>query len=144
MALIPWKPLRDLERFFEEWEPFFPETTLLPSMIRPSMDVYETEKAVVAEVEVPGIDPKKIKVNVEDNLLSIEGGEEKKEEEKKKGYFRKEIRKGYFKRVVSLPTEVIAEKAKAVYQDGILKVILPKVKPAKEKAKAIEVEVKAS
>lgn len=143
--LIPWKPWRDLERFFEEWEPMFPEMPIVPRILRPSMDIYETDKEVVAEIETPGVDPKKIKVSLEDNLLTVEGGEEKKEEEKKKGYFRREIRKGYFKRVAMLPAEVVAEKAKAVYQDGILKVTIPKVRPAKKKeAKAVEVKIKTS
>jgi HSP20 family protein len=142
--LIPWKPLRDLERFFEEWEPTFPEMTVVPRILRPSMDIYETEKEVVAEIEAPGVDPKKIKVSIEDNLLTVEGGEEKKEEEKKKGYYRKEIRKGYFKRVATLPVEVVSKKAKAVYRDGILKVTIPKAKPVKKKPEEIKIEVKAS
>jgi HSP20 family protein len=142
MALIPFKPFRDLERWIEEWEGFLPEISLEPRF-RPSMDIYETDKEVVAEVEVAGIDPKKIKVSIENNVLTVEGGEEKKEEEKKKGYFRREIRKGYFKRAVVLPAGIEADKAKAQYEDGILKVIIPKIAPAKkEKAKEIAIKIK--
>lgn len=141
MPIIPWRPFWDIEKWFEEEEEFLP---LVPAwrIREPRMDIYETEKEVVAEVEVPGIDPNKIEITVKGNLLKIEGGEEKKEEEKKKGYFKKEIKKGYFQRVVSLPTEVIGEKVEATYQDGILKVVLPKAKPEKEKEKKIKIKIK--
>lgn len=141
MPLIPWRPFWELDKWFEE-EDFFPAFPVL-KIKEPKMDIYEEGNNVIAEIEVPGIDPNKIEVSVKDNVLKIEGGEEKKEEEKKKGYYRKEIRKGYFKRIATLPTEVIEGKAEAVYQDGILKVIIPKLKAKKaEKPKKIKIKVK--
>lgn len=143
MSLVPWRPFWDLDKFFEEAGTFFPDFQVETRALRPLMDIYETAKEVTAEIEAPGVDPKKIKVKIEDNILIVEGGEEKKEEEKKKGYYRKEIRKGYFKRMAALPPEVASGKAKAEYRDGLLKVTLPKVKTArKKKTKEIKVEVK--
>jgi HSP20 family protein len=63
--------------------------------------------------------------------------EEKKEEEKGK-YFRREITRGEFQRTLSLPDNVDADSAKASFQDGILKVTIPKTK--KSKRKTIEVK----
>lgn len=108
------------------------------------MDIYEDKGDVVAEVELPGIDPKNIEVEVKENCLRVEAKAEEKKEEKGKGYYRKELSKGYYKRVVPLPVEVIGEKAEASYADGILKVIIPKAKPEKKKEKeGIKIKVKA-
>jgi HSP20 family protein len=106
------------------------------------MDIYETDDKVVAEVELPGMKPENINVEVKDNVLRIEAKAEEKKEEKGKGYYRKEMGARYFKRAVSLPTEVIEEKAEAEYSDGILKVTIPKAKPKEAKEKKIKIKVK--
>jgi len=147
MPIIPWRPFGDIERWFEEWpEEWFerPRWGRMLSMIRtPRMDIYETDGEVVAEVELPGVDPKNIEVEVKDNYLRVEAKAEEKKEEKKKGYYRKEISAGYYKRVVPLPVEVIGEKAEASFEGGILKVVIPKRKPAKkEEKKPIKIKVK--
>jgi HSP20 family protein len=82
---------------------------------------------------------------VKDNVLRVEAKAEEKKEVKEKGYYRKEMGTRYFKRAVSLPTEVIGEKAEAEYTDGVLKVTIPKVKPTKkEEKKGIKVKVKGT
>lgn len=140
VPIIPYRPFGDLERWFEEEWSRLPE---ISRVLRPSVDVYETDSEVVAELEVPGIDPEKIDVQVKDNVLRVQGGKTEEKEEKKKGYYRKEIRKGYFNRVVALPIEVVGEKTEATYKDGILKVVMPKVKPLKEKEeKGVKIKVK--
>jgi HSP20 family protein len=140
MPIIKYDPFKELDRFFEDenWFGFFPA---LRRRFGPAMDVYETEKDVVAEIQVPDLDPQRINVSIEDGVLKVEGGEEKKEEEKNKNYYRKEIRRGYFCREVSLPVAVKEEEAQATYEKGILKVVIPKAEEAK-KGKKIEVKVK--
>jgi HSP20 family protein len=138
MALIPYKHFWDL--FDEEWpERWLPE---IPSFQAPRIDVYEDNGNVVAEAGIPGVEPKDIEVEVQDNILKIEAKREEKKEEKKKGYYRKELSKGYYRRAIPLPVEVIGEKAQASYKDGILKVVIPKVKPKKEKKKGVKIKVK--
>jgi HSP20 family protein len=143
MAIIPWRPFWDIERWFEEeWpELEWPELRF-PKIRTPRMDIYETDDKVVAEVELPGMKPENINVEVKDNVLRIEAKAEEKKEEKGKGYYRKEMGARYFKRAVSLPTEVIEEKAEAEYSDGILKVTIPKAKPKEVKEKKIKIKVK--
>ncbi|HHE67499.1 MAG TPA: Hsp20/alpha crystallin family protein [Candidatus Parcubacteria bacterium] len=140
MSLIPWRPIWDLEKWLEgDWE--LPETSL--SKLRtPRMDIYEDNGNVVAEAELPGFRPEDINVEVKDNYLKIEGRGEEKKEEKKKGYYRKEMSRGYLKRVVPLPCKVDEKKAKAEYTDGILKVVIPKLKE-KEAKKGIKIKVKS-
>lgn len=148
MAIVPWKPFKDLDKWFEEdwrelWE--FPERIIAPfSELRtPRMDVYEENGNIVAEVELPGVDPKNIDVEVKDNYLKVEAKKEEKKEEKKKGYYRKEISRGYYRRIIPLPEAVKGEKADASYKDGILKIVIPKLEEKKEK-KGVKVKVKKS
>ncbi len=142
MALIPYRPpFKDLEDWFEDWD--FPRFPITPVIKEPRMDIYEEGNNVVAEIETSGIDPTKLEVSIKNNILRVEGKEEEKKEEKKRGYYQKEIRRGYFKRIASLPVEVLGDKAEAVCEDGILKVMIPKARPAAEKPeKKIEVKVK--
>jgi HSP20 family protein len=137
MALIPWRPLFD-------WDKFFEEDWLLPVLSRvefgkPAMDIKETDKEVIAEVEVPGFDPEKINVSIEDGVLKISGSMDEKKEEKEKGYWRKEIRRGSFERMVRLPVEVKENAVKATYEKGILKIVMPKAE-TKPKSK-VKVQV---
>jgi len=149
MPIIPWRPFWDIDRWFEEdipdiWERSrfrFPRT---PMIRTPRMDISETEKEIIAEVELPGVDPKNIEVEVKDNVLKVEAKAEKKKEEKRKGYYRKELSKGFYRRAVPLPVEVVGEKAKADYEEGILKVVIPKAKAKKEKKKPIKIKVKGT
>lgn len=145
MPIIPRHPFEDFLEW--EWPEFrfpriFPE---VPVMRTPRMDIYEDDGNVVAEVELPGVDPKNIEVEVKDNYLRVEAKTKEKKEEKKKGYYRKEMTAGYYKRVVSLPTKVLGEKAEATFEGGILKIVIPKAKPEKEKKKkGIKIKVKGA
>jgi len=146
MAIIPWRPFWDIERWFEEMEPEWPEFRFprVPMIRTPRMDIYETDDKVMAEVELPGVDPKNIGVEVKDNVLRVEAKAEEKKEVKEKGYYRKEMGARYFKRAVTLPTEVIGEKAEAEYEGGVLKVTIPKAKPKKVEEKKIKIKVKGT
>lgn len=151
MALIPYHPFRELERFFEEewpdlreWFQDWPRwrERLVPQLRAPRVDIYEQKGNVVAEVELPGVDPENIDVEIKDNVLKVEAKTEEKKEEKGKDYYRKEISSGYYKRAVALPVDVLEDKAEASYEDGILRVVMPKKEPAKGEKKGVKVEVK--
>jgi HSP20 family protein len=140
MPIIPWRPFWDIEKWFEE---FWPEEWefSFPKIRTPRMDIYEKDDKVIAEVELPGVDPKNIEVEVKDNVLSVTAKGREVKEEKEKGYYKREMGERYFKRQVLLPTEVIEEKAEAEYENGILRVTIPKAK-AKEEKKKIKIKVK--
>lgn len=139
MSLIPWRPFSDFDKFFGEDDWIFP-VFLRTELVRPAMDVYETKKDVVAEVNVPDFDPEKIEVSIEDGILKVSGHMDEKKEEKEKGYWRKEIRKGSFERMVRLPVAVKEDAVKASYEKGVLKIVMPKaeVKPTQK----VKVKVK--
>ncbi len=139
MSLIPWKPFSDIDRFFSDDDWFLPVFPRL-DISKPAMDIYETNKDVVAEINVPDFDPEKIDISIEDDVLKVSGKKDEKEEKKEKGYWQKEIRKGSFERMVRLPATVKKDKIDAVYEKGVLKIRMPKVK-AELKSK-IQIKVK--
>lgn len=122
MRLIPWSPF-----FPDEWESWFEG----PNKFIPAIDVYEDKDNVIAETPITGIDPDKVDISVENDVLTITGKSEHKSEVDEKNYYRKEIRYGSFHRSVALPVSVDGSKAKAEYEDGILKVTIPKEERAK-------------
>jgi len=143
MPIIPWRPFGDIERWFEEFWPEEWSEFRFPRIRTPRMDIYEKDDKVIAEVELPGVDPKDIEVEVKDNVLRVTAKGKEVKEEKGKGYYKREMGERYFKREVLLPTEVVEEKAEAEYENGILKVTIPKAKPKEEKKK-IKIKVKGT
>jgi HSP20 family protein len=139
-SLIP-RDFFDLDKIFDEDAPQLPE--LFPMKLKePALDLYETDKEVVAELNAPGFDPDKIEATVEDQYLRVKGTMEKEKETKKKEYWRKEIRHGSFERMVRLPVPVDEKKIKASYKKGVLTITMPKKTAVKEKTVKIKVEGK--
>jgi HSP20 family protein len=121
MAMIKWDPFRDFDRFFEE--------DLLAFPLRGgdmATDVFEKGNTVMVEMNIPGIDPDTFEISVEDNHLVVSGKREEERETRDKDYYSKQIRRGHFQRVVPLPTAVEGSKASADYDNGVLRIALPK------------------
>lgn len=137
MTLIKWEPLSDIDRFFEE-------LPSLPSLTKTgwdlAVDVYEKDNALIAEMNLPGVDPEKIGISVEDGYLRVTGSREESKEEKKKHFYSKEIRRGSFERAVRLPSPVQKDKATAEYKNGELRITLPKM--TETKRGTIKVQIK--
>jgi len=148
MSLIPRYPFWDIDRFFkesewpEQFEKLLPKVFQIPMIRTPRIDIYETGGNIVIEIELPGVDPKNIEVEVKDNILKVEAKAEEKKEEKGKGYYRKEISTGYYRRVFPLPVEVVEGKSNATYKEGILKVVIPQVKGKKAEKKGTKIKIK--
>ncbi len=140
MSLIPWKPFQDVRDFFDDEDWFFP--VFSKRSAEPDMDVYETERDVVAEISVPDFDPKNIDILVQDGVLRVSGKEEEKKEDKKKGYWKKEIKRGSFERMVRVPVPVNGEKTDAVYESGVLKISMPKKKITEKNNEKIKIKIK--
>ncbi len=101
---------------------------------RPLADMWETDKDVLATLEIPGVTKEDIDINVVDDSLEIkvEKKEELKEEGKKQGMYRLERRYGGYYRTMSLPENVDPDKIKATYENGVLELRMPKVKSRKK------------
>lgn len=142
MSLIRWNPFKEMDRFFEENDWFLPVISSSSLIREPSIDLYQTEKDVIAEISLPDVNPEDVEVSVENGMLTVKGETEKKEEEKKKQYWRKEIYRGSFERSIRIPVEVEEDKIEARYQKGVLKVVMPKKESEKLQKKKIKIQVK--
>jgi len=128
------------ERMNRLFEDFFAsrgeEQDLLAGSWTPSVDIYETEHEVVLTAELPGMDEKDIEIKVEDNTLTISGERRMEKEIKEENYHRIERAYGSFCRSFTLPNYVDQDKISAEYDNGILKITMPKkpeLKPRKVK-----------
>ncbi|MGE5213279.1 MAG: Hsp20/alpha crystallin family protein [Nitrospirota bacterium] len=133
-AMDRWSNLRDeLNSFFDM--PFwsgFGRTGQLFTGWSPALDLYESGDHFVAVVELPGMRKEDIEISLHDGTLTI-SGERKSESNNGESAQRTERYVGTFRRSISLPTRVDASKVSATYQDGILRVTLPKAEEAKPK-----------
>ena len=154
-----WDQMRrmqeEMDRMFEGFSGFEPFGTArtqeaLPSHTgsnivysnykQPLADMWETDKEVLATLEIPGIKKEDIEINVENRNLEIkvEKKDEYKEEDKKQGLYRLERRYGGYYRNISLPENVDPDKIKATYTNGVLELRMPKDKVQK-KGRSIKV-----
>jgi HSP20 family protein len=96
--------------------------------------MHEDDNNYIVTTEMPGVKPENIQVRVENDMLSIEGEiPEEVTEEKDERVIMKERRYGKFSRRVRLPQAVDADKVEAAYQDGVLRLTLPKAEAAQPK-----------
>ncbi len=144
-----WDPFgfwRRRKRFLDEFFPSkFEEKGILPRGSRePLVDVVERDNDIRVLVELPGIDKNDIEIDVEEDSIAIvaEQKEALKEEDKKKGYFYQERSYQRFYRKMPLPAEVIPNKSKAEFKNGILEITLEKKSLTKPEKKGFKVEVK--
>lgn len=145
MAITKWDPFRDImvlrdrmNRLFEDLvsSPRFEESDIIQSNWSPAVDIYETENELVLTAELPGVDEKDVEIKVEDNTLSLKGERKFEKETREENYHRIERAYGSFSRSFSLPNYVDQDKINAEYENGLLKIHLPKkpeVKPRKVK-----------
>ncbi len=111
--------------------------------IEPKIDVYETPKEVTVSAELPGISEKDIDVQIStDGYLTISGEKRSETEQKDKNSYFSEISYGMVKRTIPLPWDLDYSLTDASYNDGILKISIPKTPQAQEKVKKINVKKK--
>lgn len=142
MSLIKWTPF--FADSFDDMDKNFAD--MLPAVrnnqfgFTPAVDMYEDKDNIIVETQLAGINPDDVSISIENDTLSIKGESEKKSEVDEKNYYRKEIRRGSFYRSISLPTKVNGDDAKAVAEEGVLKITIPKA--AEVKPKTIKIENK--
>jgi HSP20 family protein len=106
----------------------------------PALDLYEDGNEVVVKAEMPGMTKDDIKISFADNVLTIRGEKKQEDEDRGKDYYRSERVYGAFMRRVVLPTEVNAEKARALFKNGVLEIRMPKSESAKKKEIKVDVQ----
>jgi HSP20 family protein len=134
MEIVRWEPLEAVDSFFSD------HPLKLPKLGWDlAIDLFEEGKNVVAKMSLPGIIADDLEISVEEDSLTISGMREEEEEVDEKEYYSKEIRRGSFSRTVDLPKRVDPSKAKAEYEDGVLKVTIPSV--GEKAGKSVQVKV---
>ncbi|RUR73777.1 Hsp20/alpha crystallin family protein [Chlorogloeopsis fritschii PCC 9212] len=145
MALIRWEPLREIETLHRDMNRLFDR--LLSSdggegvglSFVPAAEMEETNDAIHLKLEVPGLEPKDINVEVTAESVSISGERKSETRIEDNGITRSEFRYGRFERVIPLPSHIQNDKVHAEYKNGILSLTLPKAE--EEKHKVVKVNI---
>ncbi len=98
----------------------------------PAIDLIDRDKEIVVRADLPGVSKDNIKIKIDPESISISGEIKKEKKEENETYYREERIYGKFSRVIPLPSEVDPEKAEAKFENGVLEIRVPKVKPAKK------------
>ena len=137
--LIRWEPAREMMTLREAMDRLFDDAFTRPLSLSgntwsiPAVDMYQTDNEVVVKAALPGINADEVQINVTGEVLTLKGETKQENETKEKAYHIREQRWGAFERSLVLPTEVVADKAKADFENGILTITLPKADEVKPK-----------
>lgn len=107
------------------------------SLVIPDANIIENHKDFKIELAAPGLEKKDFKVEVDNGILTISSEKKEEKKEEHENYWKKEFSYNSFRRSFKLPENSIPDKVDAKYENGVLRVTLPKkeiaaVKPAKE------------
>lgn len=108
----------------------------------PAVNITERKDDYMVEMAAPGLKKEDFKIDLEGNILTIRSEKEEESEKKDEKFTRQEYSYSSFERNFTLPEEVNREKIDAHYQDGVLKIFLPKKEEAKKMAISKQIAVK--
>ncbi len=137
-TLVKWAPFQDLDVIERRMRRMLEDFGVAPAPL-PAADLYETEKELIVELDVPGYDEKELALEASDHTLTIKGERTKEKEEKEKTFYLHERLEKHFERKFKLPPEADVEHVEATFKAGVLEVHVPKI----ELAKARTIEIKA-
>lgn len=128
--------------FFKPWNEWFDNGGLWnKTMNMPAVNITENKDRYEVSLAVPGMKKNDFNIDVDGNMITISCEKEETKEEKEKKFTKKEYNYSSFSRSFTLPDEVNKEKIEANYEDGLLKISLPRKEEAKkDSAKHIAVK----
>jgi HSP20 family protein len=145
MLVTKYNPYNEARRSFDLFNTLMQtldpvrEESVISSFI-PNVNTREGEYAYHVELDLPGIKKEDIEITTEDNVLTISGERKMKEEVKEDDYYKVESAYGKFSRSFTLPEKIDVESIHAESKDGVLEVIIPKLKEEENKPKKIEIK----
>lgn len=108
--------------------------------VKPAVNIQETDQEYRLELVIPGMKKEDLVISLENDMISVSANQKEQNEESKENYIRKEFSFGSFQRSFTLPDTVDAEHINAVYENGVLDLMLPKKEEAKPlPARTIEI-----
>lgn len=158
-SLIPWSrreeeawhPFRELDEWHRDLDELFSRAFGSSSLApfagtvfegkQPAIETFARNGNLVVRMDVPGVDPKDVEINLTGEVLTVKGERKQREEKKEGDVSRTEIAYGSFQRSIRLPGKVDAAAVKASYENGVLEITLPA--PKEVEAKKIPVEAAA-
>jgi|Tabmets5t2r1_1033131.scaffolds.fasta_scaffold03383_5 HSP20 family protein len=143
MSVSRWDPFQDLLAIQDEMNQLFGRAVgqgqgrgqgqVTERLWAPALDISERKDAYVVTVEVPGVKADDLDITLEDGLLTIKGERHFTQESTEQQFHRVERRYGSFRRSITLPSQVQADRIEASFEDGVLEVVVPKAEEAKPK-----------
>lgn len=119
--------------FFKPWNEWFDNGNLWGrTMNVPAVNITENKENYQVSLAVPGMKKDDFKIDIDGNMLTISSEREENKEEKDKKFTRKEYSYSSFSRSFTLPEEINKEKIEAKYEEGVLKISLPRKEEAKK------------
>jgi HSP20 family protein len=153
MALIRWEPTREIESLQQEVNRLFGSffDARSPGQEHrgtgrhwvPAVDLVEEGERYVLRADLPGVEPQDVKVELEDDVLTVSGRRETESENDDGGVHRRERAFGSFTRRLTLPAGVDADSIEASFHQGVLEVRIPKPVQPQPRQVAIKVGAKA-
>jgi HSP20 family protein len=137
-TLVKWAPFADLDVIERRMRRMLEDFGMAPAPL-PAADLYETEKELIVELDVPGFDEKELALEVSDHTLVIKGERTREKEEKEKTFYLHERLEKQFERKFTLPIDADVEHVEATFKTGVLEVHVPKI----EQATARKIDIKA-
>ncbi len=143
MTLVKFSPIKELESFEKQMSRIFNDFPFKwdfsGGSFSPRVNVFEDEKNLIIEAEIPGMEKKDVKVTLHNDVLTISGERKRERKTEKENYFHLESCYGSFNRSINLPMEVESDSVEASFNNGLLKIQLPKVNP-KDISKTIDIQ----
>ena len=129
-TLIKWAPFPEFDVIDRRMRRMLESFGVAPALL-PAADLYETEKELIVELDVPGYDEKELSLEVSDHTLTVKGERLEEKDEKDKTFYLHERLEKHFERSFTLPVDAEVEKVKATFDAEVLKVHVPKIEAAK-------------
>lgn len=140
----PFQELRGIQdrmnQLFRGTYTGYDEDNLTSGAWAPVVDIYETQDAIEMTFEIPGVNQKDIKVNIENSLLTVSGERRLEHDDRREGYHRVERSYGAFSRSFTVPSTIDPNRINAEFNSGLLRLTL--AKRPESQPRAIEVKIK--
>lgn len=141
--LTRWEPAREMLTLREAMDRLFDDAFTRPLSIRdgwsaPAIDMYQTDDEIVVRASLPGFKADDVQINITGDVLTLRGELKHEDEKKEKAWHLREQRWGSFERSVALPTNVVADRASADFENGILTITLPKAEEARPRTISVK------
>ena len=144
MSLLRWNPFNELEALLDKYQQHgaSPRASSGVSKVdwQPSVDISETDQAFLIKAELPEVKKEDIRLDIDHGVLTLRGERHLESEDTSAKHHRVERFYGSFMRSFNLPTNVVESDINADFEQGVLKITLPKSAPQTETATAVPIK----